>query len=395
MKVLVVGAGIAGPTTAFWLARYGFEPTLIERAPALREGGYVIDFWGAAFDLAERMGVLDRLNRESYRVQELRIVDDAGKVAGGFDASVFGRLAGGRFLTVARSSLSRALYDELDQRTERRFGVSIRSLTQQADGVDVVFDDGTTGRFDLVIGADGQHSRVRELAFGPESQFEKYLGYNVAAFELAGYRPRAENTYVMYTQSGRQIARFSLHNDRTLFLFVWLAPDALLPRTAQEQRQLLHRKFGDAGWESDVILERMVEADEIYMDRVSQIRMPSWTRDRVALIGDAAHCVSLLAGQGSALAMISGSVLAGELLLARGDHSIALKRYEERLNQFMRDKQRAGEAFGGAFAPKTSLGVFVRNQISKLFRLPFVAELALRRGLRDTIELPNYGALRN
>jgi 2-polyprenyl-6-methoxyphenol hydroxylase-like FAD-dependent oxidoreductase len=128
------------------------------------------------------------------------------------------------------------------------------------------------------------------------------------------------------------------------------------------------------------------------MDRVSQIRMPSWTRGRVALVGDAAHCVSFLAGQGSALAMISGTVLAGELLLAHGDHEVAFARYEARLRQFMQDKQKAGEAFGGAFAPKTSVGLFLRNQVSKLLRVPFVADLALTRGLRDAIELPDYRA---
>ena len=281
-KVLVVGAGIAGPTVAFWLSHFGFETTLAERAPALREGGYVIDFWGVAFDLAQRMGILSVLQREGYRVQALQIVNDAGQLVGGFDAGVFRRLTRGRYLTVARSGLSRALYQRLDARTERRFGTSIRSLTQDEEGVEVVFDDGTTGRFDLVIGADGQHSRVRELVFGPESQFEKYLGYNVAAFELPGYRPRNDDTYVMHTQRGRQVGRFALHDDRTLFLFIWIAADAPVPHTLQAQRALLHEQFGDASWESTEILQRLAEVDEIYMDRVSQIRMASWTRGRVA-----------------------------------------------------------------------------------------------------------------
>jgi 2-polyprenyl-6-methoxyphenol hydroxylase-like FAD-dependent oxidoreductase len=391
-KVLILGAGIAGPTAAFWLARYGFQPTLAERALTLRDGGYVIDFWGAAFDLAEQMGVLYDLEQNGYRVQELRIVDDSGKTVGGFDANVIGRLTGGRYLTVARSRLSRALYERLDRRTERLFGKTIQALTQHADGVEVHFDDGTERRFDLVIGADGQHSRVRELVFGPEAEFEKYLGYNVAAFEVPGYRPRAENTYVMHTQRGQQIARFSLRNDRTLFLFVWSAPDAPLPRTSEEQRVLLRQRFGDATWESEEILAHMSDAGEIYMDRVSQIRMPSWARGRVALVGDAAHCVSLLAGQGSALAMIGSTVLAGELLLAHGDYEAAFERYQARLRQFMEEKQRAGAAFGGAFAPKTSLGLFFRNQVSKLLRVPLVADLALTRGLRDEIELPDYRA---
>ncbi|HET8933472.1 MAG TPA: FAD-binding domain [Polyangiales bacterium] len=391
-KILILGAGVAGPTVAFWLARYGFEPTLVERAPTLRSGGYVIDFWGAAFDLAQQMGILGELEQDGYHVQELRIVDDAGNTVGGFDASVFERLTGGRYLTVARSRLSRALYEHVHAGCERLFGKTIRTLTEDADGVDVQFDDGIERRFDLVVGADGQHSRVRELVFGPESQFEKYLGYNVAAFEVAGYPERVEDTYVMHTQRGQQIARFSLRGDRTLFLFVWRAPDAPLPRTLEEQRALIRERFGDGTWESEEILASMLDANEMYMDRVSQIRMPSWAHGRVALAGDAAHCVSLLAGQGSALAMISGTVLAGELLLAHGDHQVAFERYQTRLSQFMHDKQRAAESFGGAFAPKTSLGLFFRNQASKLLRMPLVADLALTRGLRDTIELPDYRA---
>lgn len=396
MKVLIVGAGIAGPTLAYWLARDGFEPTLVERADALRTGGYVIDFWGAAFDMAERMGMLEELQRCGYHVQELRIVDDEGRCVGGFDASVFARLTGGRYVSLERSALSRTIYGKLDARTERIFGTSLRSLTQHAHGVDVTFDNGGERRFDLVIGADGQHSRVRDLAFGPESQFEVHLGYDVAAFELTGYVPRVDDTYVMYTQKGRQAARFALRGDRTLFLFVWTADaSAPVPREPGAQRALLRQRFADARWETPEILARMGGAQDIYLDRVSQIVMPSWAQNRVALVGDAAHCVSLLAGQGSALAMIAATVLAGELLVARGDHSLAFRRYEERLRGFMRQKQRAATSFAGAFAPKTALGLFVRNQASKLLRLPFVAELALRQGLRDAIELPNYDALRS
>lgn len=395
MRVLIVGTGIAGPTLAYWLARFGFEPTLVERAPALRTGGYAIDFWGAAFDVAERMGIVDRLERTGYHVQELRIVGDEGQRVGGFDASVFRRLTGGRYVTLARSALSAALYDTLDERTERLFGRSPTAIEDTGDGVTVTFDDASKRRFDLVIGADGQHSSVRELVFGPQSQFEAYLGYEVAAVELDGYRPRDPDVYVVYTQRGQQVGRFAQRGDRTLVLFVWACDDPRQqPRELGAQRARLRERFASARWEVPAILDALSQAPEIYLDRVSQIHMPQWTRDRVALVGDAAYCVSLLAGQGSALAMIGAHVLAGELHLANGDHRKAFARYEARLRDFMLNKQHAAKGFASSFAPKTSVGLFVRNQLSKVLQLPFVADLALSSGLRDAIELPAYDAPR-
>lgn len=397
MKILIVGTGIAGPTLAHWLAKYGFEPTLVERSPSLRTGGYIIDFWGAAFDVAERMGLVERLERTGYHVQELRIVDGDGRRVGGFDASVFSRLTGGRYVSLARSALSEAIYDTLDARTERIFGLSPTSLVETdsgpSGGVEVTFDDGSRRVFDLVIGADGLHSRVRELTFGPEAQFEKFLGYEVAAFEAQGYPHRDTDVYLMYTQKGRQVARFSLRDDRTLFLFIWASSDAAAPpQDIEQQRARISERFEDSGWEVPEILKRLPEVDELYLDRVSQIHMPSWTRSRVALVGDAAHCVSLLAGQGAALAMIGANVLAGELHLAKGDHAQAFERYQARLRDFMSHKQRAAERFAGAFAPRTTLGLFLRNQISKALRLPYVADRALSADLRDAIELPHYDA---
>jgi 2-polyprenyl-6-methoxyphenol hydroxylase-like FAD-dependent oxidoreductase len=195
----------------------------------------------------------------------------------------------------------------------------------------------------------------------------------------------------MYTQKGRQVARFALQHDRTMFLFVWAADESTpLPRTHEAQCERLRQQFAGALWEVPAILDGLSGAREIYMDRVIQIRMPQWSRGRVALVGDAAHCASLLAGQGAALAMIGATVLAGELHLARGDHRAAFERYEARLRAFMEKKQRAAEGFAGAFAPKTALGLFARNQLSKLLRLPMLAELSLRSGLRDEIDLPAY-----
>ena len=175
--VLISGAGIAGPTLAYWLKAGGYAPTLIEKASALRSGGYVIDFWGHGYDIAERMELLPAINRAGYRVRELRIVDDSGDRIAGFGTSVFQELTGGRYVTLPRSELSRLLFEKVEKSSEVIFGTEITGLVQSAGGVDVHLSHGGDRRFDLVIGADGLHSTVRNLAFGPQQRFEKQLGY--------------------------------------------------------------------------------------------------------------------------------------------------------------------------------------------------------------------------
>ena len=387
-----MGAGVAGPTLAYWLAQHGHRPTLLERAPALRTGGYVIDFWGAGFDVAERMGLVPELQRLGYRVKEVRMVGRDGQKVGGFAATVFDRLTDGRYVSLRRSDLARAIYERLDERTTTIFGDELTAIEDGPDSVTVTLAKGGPRRFDLVIGADGQHSQVRALTFGDERGFEKYLGYDVAAFDVPGYRPREEDVYLLYTERGQQVGRFAMHEDRTMFLFVW-ADDGrqALPSDVAGQRARIRSRFAKSGWECPAILDALDTASDIYLDRVSQIRMDRWTRGRVALVGDAAHCVSLLAGQGTALAMIGATVLAGELKLARGDHRVAFARYEDRLRAFIQGKQRSAERFASSFAPRTSLGLATRNLVTRMLGLPFVAELAIGPGLRDAIELPDYG----
>jgi 2-polyprenyl-6-methoxyphenol hydroxylase-like FAD-dependent oxidoreductase len=389
--VLISGIGIAGPTLAFWLRVAGFSTTLVERSPALRTGGYVIDFWGLGYDIAERMGLARDINDIGYYVREMRIIDDRGKRVTGFGTKVFGELTGGRYVTLGRSDLSRLLFKKVKGTTEVIFNNEIVGLEEQADCVQVHFKRAGERRFDLVIGADGLHSDVRRLTFGPQQHFEKQLGYLVAAFEVRGYRPRNEDVYLMYGQPGRMVGRFTLHDDRTLFLFVFGADNGLLPATLDLQKAMLRERYGDVKWECPRILNELDRAHELYFDRVSQIRMESWSRGRVALAGDAAFCLSLVAGQGSALAMISAYVLAGELANADGRYEQAFGKYEAFLRAYINTKQRGAERFAAVFAPKTQWGLCFRNQVIRAFAIPGLATLVLGRDIIDTLELPDYG----
>ncbi len=388
--ILVSGMGIAGPTLAFWLKAGGFEPTLIERSPRLRTGGYVIDFWGLGYDIAEHMGLRKDIERVGYHVQEMRVVDDRGRRVSGFDVDVFRELTKGRYVTLGRSELSHLLFDKAAGTSEVMFDNEIVSLEGREDDVCVQFKHGRERQFDLVVGADGLHSEVRRLAFGPQHQFEKNLGYAVAAFEISGYRPRDEDVYVMYGRPGRSLGRFTMRENRTLFLFVFATGNDALPETLDGKKELLFSLYVNDKWECRHILDELKGTQELYFDKVSQIRMPSWSRGRVALVGDAAFCVSLLAGQGSALAMTAAYVFAGELAKAGGRHELAFREYEAFLRAYIHAKQEGAVRFGGALAPKTRWGLWFRNQVMNAFTIPGLARLAVGREITDKLLLRDY-----
>jgi 2-polyprenyl-6-methoxyphenol hydroxylase-like FAD-dependent oxidoreductase len=389
--VLISGIGIAGPTLAFWLARHGFEPTLIERAPALRTGGYMIDFWGLGFDVAERMGLIPALRRDGYDIQEVRLVDCRGRRVSGFGCHAWRSALDGRFFSILRGDLARQLYGALDGKVDTIFGDSVQAIDQAKRAVHVRFERTPPRRFDVVIGADGLHSNVRQLTFGSEAQFERFLGYYTASFLVNGYPHRDEGAYVAYSLPGKQVARYSLRGDRTGFLFVFRAKAPLVPapHDAHAQKALLQQAFSGAGWECPEIIEAMHAANDLYFDAVSQIRMAQWSRGRVALVGDACFCPSLLAGQGAAFAMAGVYLLAGELNKAAGDPQRAFANYQRAFQPFIERKQRAAKWFGGWLAPKTNVGIIVRNQLTRLFAVPPFSKRVVARMFSDRFSLPN------
>ena len=219
MKIAISGAGVAGPSLAYWLHRTGHEPTLIERAPHFRTGGYVIDFWGVGYRVAQLMGIEAAIGDAGYQVQSIRSVRPDGRVGASLGVEALRRAAGGKLTSLPRGDLAAAVYATIDNDVETIFGDGICAINEHPDGVCVSLTQTKSRDFDLVIGADGLHSNVRRLTFGPQSDVEHYLGCLVAACVVEGYRPRDELAYVTYSQPGRSVGRFSLRGDRTLFLF--------------------------------------------------------------------------------------------------------------------------------------------------------------------------------
>jgi len=386
MQVAISGAGVAGAALAHWLHRTGHTPTMIEQAPKFRTGGYMIDFWGVGYQVAKRMGIEESIRAAGYQIESLRSVGPDGGVKADMDVEVFRRMIGADFTSLPRGDLAAAIYATIEDDVETIFGDSISAIDQHADGVRVSFEKSGSRDFDLLVGTDGLHSNVRRLCFGPERDFEHYLGCKVAACVVDGYRPRDELTYVTYNRPGRQVGRFALRDDHTMFLFIFRDEHE---GTGGSPKDRLRNQFGEAGWECRDILAALDDVGDLYFDVVSQIRMDRWSRDRVALIGDAAACISLLGGEGTGLAMTEAYVLAGELGRAEGDHRRAFDAYERRLRPFIETKQASAARLIPFFATRTRLGLWVRNLAMRTMNLGPLATL-LAGSVRDDFELPDY-----
>lgn len=393
MKVVINGAGIAGTALAYWLSKLGHDVLLVERAPELRTGGFVLNLWGIGYDALERMGLLPKLLQMQHHSDELRMVDRSGRTRGGYPSSVLLKLANGRMATLARSDIAAAIYGSLDSRVETLFGDSITAVDDDETRVRVEFEHSAPREVDLVIGADGLHSRVRQLVFGPDAKFEYPMGCHVASFEVAGYRPRNGNAYVAHTAPGRFVGRLPMRDDRALF-FVLLRDEYLkgrVPTNHAERKAALTGALADIGWESAAIVSAVEKVDDIYFDSISQIRMDAWAKRKVVLIGDAAACPSLIAGEGAGIALAEAYVLAGELHQFGTDTEAAIAQYQTRLKAVVARKQKLAESLAASFVPRTAVGVRVRDYATLLMRLPVFPRILMGRFFHDEIALPEYG----
>ncbi len=387
MRIAISGAGVAGAALAHWLLRTGHSPTLIERAPAFRTGGYMIDFWGIGYRVTRKMGIEAAIRDAGYDVGSVRSLGPDGATRAELRVDVFRRMVGNDYTSLPRGDLAAAIYRTVEGSLPTLFDDSITGIDQRPDRVRVTFENAPADDFDLVIGADGLHSNVRRLVFGPEERFEHYLGCKVAACVVDGYRGGTSDTYLTYSVPGRQIGQFTLRGNRTMFLFVFRDEHDNHGMTPKEQ---LHNQFDEAGWESRQILAAVDDVDELFFDVVSQIRMDRWSDDRVLLIGDAAGCISLLGGEGTGLAITEAYALAGELARAGDDHHRAFESYESLLRPFIESKQTGAERLLGFFATRTRFGLWFRDVAMRAMNLGRPVAGLFAGSLRDNLDLPDY-----
>ena len=341
MRVLISGAGIAGLTAAYWLQRYGFTVTIVERAPLLVTGGYKIEVRGTALQVLARMGVHNAVVAASTDMQGAVLVDRDGKVINKMTGDEFGHRAGGD-LEIVRGTLCQILKDNISN-VEFVFGDSIRTISQDSDRVYVEFSKNSPREFELVIGADGLHSNVRAIAFGNEVRFVRELGLYLCVYTVPNYL-NLDRMEMQYTELGRVAAIWSSRGDTTArACFGFTAPSTKIDlHDKAQQQQVLKNVYQGIGWEIPRLLEMMPRATDFYFDVAAQISMDHWSRGRVVLAGDAGYCASPMSGQGTSLALIGAYVLAGELAAASGTYQAAFAQYEKEMRPFVMLNQALG-----------------------------------------------------
>ncbi|WP_330182343.1 FAD-dependent monooxygenase [Nocardia sp. NBC_01503] len=362
-KVLISGAGVGGSTLAHWLSERGFDVTVVERATGQRSSGNPVDVRGFAIDVVEQMGVMPELRKSAIEVDRLSFIDSAGRRR----TSVATKAPDASEVELARAELAKILLGAARDRAEIRWGDTITGLNADESGVSVTFEQHAPETFDYVVGADGLHSNVRRLAFGPERDFVRHMGIYVATLPVdRAYGDPDE--VVMYNTPGRSI---SVHpaGGKPLAALMFRSP--AIPgydyRDLEQHKRLLCNAFdGPVGIFGD-LLDQIDAADDLYFDAVSKVQLPTWSKGRVTLLGDAGSSVSLF-GDGSSLAIAAASTLAEELARTPGEPDIALRRYEQRQRVLSDPKQNGARAAGMFIVPRSRLGILLRDTAARFMR---------------------------
>jgi 2-polyprenyl-6-methoxyphenol hydroxylase-like FAD-dependent oxidoreductase len=394
--VLISGASIAGPALAFWLARYGINATVVEKAASLRGGGYPIDVRGTAIEAVERMGLYAQMRAAHVDSQSIGFVDAHGAVVAKINPEALTGGVRGKDVEIRRGDIATTLYAATKDTANYKFNDSIAALEEHADGVNVTFVSGDTATYDIVIGADGLHSNTRSLVFGHESQFERYIGFCFAGFTMP-------NTFgldrgaLAYTLPGKNAVIYATNDAGPAYAFlIFKYPTSPFRKslTDEDKRDLTARMFeGVDGWIVPQMVEAMRKAEDLFFDSVSQIYMPVWSRGRVVLAGDAAHATSFMSGQGSSMALVGAYVLAGEIA-TKADYNSAFEAYEKLVRPFVEVNQALVEEGKRIMIPDTQEEIDARNEMFRKMAAEASGKVLQKdssRQIHSALTLPDYG----
>ncbi|MBM7790895.1 FAD-dependent monooxygenase [Tenggerimyces flavus] len=355
--VLISGASVAGPTLAYWLHKYGFHTTVLERTQELRAGygGHAVDLFGPAVEIASKMRVLPRVQAARTMTERL-FFDREGKRPLEVDLKRIVAGISDQHVEIMRGELATILHDATKNDVEYVFGDSIATLDDTANGVHVTFEHSSARRtFDLVIGADGLHSNVRRLTFGPENDYRTFLGGYLAAFTVPNYLD-LQGEMRAYNTPGKLAGLYGVRQTgEARAAFIFLRDDELDYdyRDTEQQKRLVQREYANVGWEIPRLLQELEHADDFYLDSISQIVMDTWSRGRVTLVGDAGYSPAPAVGGGTSIAMVGAYVLAGELRQANGDHTTAFPEYEQAMRQIVTRFRTVGPTTMKTIVPRT------------------------------------------
>lgn len=388
-KVLVSGGGIAGLTLGILLKERGYDPLVIEREPEIRTEGYMMDFFGTGWDVAERMGLVEALRAIRYPIDALEFVDANGKVRYTVPIGRVGDALDHRYVYLRRPDLLRILRDRARERqVDVRFGCSITALREEQTHVFATLDDGGSGTFALVFGADGIHSKVRSLVFGPEQEFTRFLGGYVAAFHLPRHSFEIGRALKLYEETDLVAGLYPLDEERMDATYVIRHGAVDLDRG--KQLAFMREQVRGAGWIAEDIIDAYESDAPIYFDGLTQIVMNDWHKGRIALLGDACGSLTLLAGQGSHMAMGGAYVIARELERHDGDHEAAFAAYQRFFKPHVSAKQDEAARFERIFVPSASSRPWLRRLAIRVFFSRYLLPVMFRSmGARSV--LAHYG----
>jgi len=391
--VLISGASIAGPALAYWLHRRGFTPTVVEQAPSLRPGGQAVDVRGVAREVVERMGIMARVRAVRADERGLGFVDSAGRRVASMPAELFGGEGIVAEIEIMRGDLTRILFEATRQEAEYLFGDRIVELTQGGDGVKVMLASGAARTVDLVIGADGVHSGVRALAFGPETDYVRHLGAYTSYFTVPDPGD-LDAWFLMYNAPGGRVAGIRPERGGTAKASLsFLAKPLEYERyNVRQQQQILANAFAGVGWRVPALLDAMWDAPDFYFDAICQVHVERWWRGRVALLGDSGYCGSPLTGLGTSVSLVGAYVLAGELAATPDDHEAAFGRYQEAMRTYVAQAQKLPPGGVNGFAPRSRAMISLRNlSMRTMTAWPMRSILSKQFQKAEGITLKDYG----
>ena len=421
MRILIVGAGIAGNCLAFWLSKLGHDITVIERSPSLRTSGLQIDLRGHGIEILRRMGLEEAFRDRCARERGIQVVDSSGRRRAFFPANTSGKgpQAFTSELEIMRGDMTQILYDSVKDGAKFVFGTSIKGLEEKDGSVEVCFVDGKTDRFDLVVGADGQWSRTRKIAFGPGGFYpinEQYVAYFTLPRPIQQGEEYIATMYLGTKRRGMMLRR-SNPDDLQVYLGCTGASERL--RSArrgdtEEEKAALAEVFQGAGWRTEEFVGCLSETNNFYCERLGLVRLESWSRGHIALVGDAAYCPSPNTGMGTTSAVIGAYILAGEIAQHCGTQSernkegaatwrdnikdgglvTALKSYQQKFEPFMKQVTKGVESQGNT--PSSKFGLFIVYglvQLASLLKVDIFSRFFSHEEVKGW-NLPDYRELR-